>query len=448
MFAESSDPLEDGSNNTHDRRPPTREITSVSSPLRPGRPGVTSNSSTVFEDEFEGPIDTVDPAVVMAASADAATAAAAAMLGEAAMLEISQHPDQNEDNDRQSQDHNLNHHHHHHHHHQRRGTTSTEFTETAPPPSTSHSTTQQHHQPKQRPPVEESNATATPVTANHIADNFGKSLLTRAANIMRADNAIDTEQDGSSGHARVPNATTAGVASDAIQALTLDERPRFSVIDDVVGKFVDGYQELERTMHLEQTKTDRNYLSRLAELQTRLLIEGDLGLSGGVESFGSRSSVLNGDEEDGNNAPPPADQYDALARDELLMSQLELHQGQVNDLVWNAMNEKGQLQQDGARNLMDHAVLHLKSTLEQLQYEGREHAKWLKKMCDAKIGAARAVGDTAYKQAERNAHTLFEYKLKRMRRLHADEIMDQEDTSKFDVVMCLSRWLRVMWCMC
>ena len=117
MFAESSDPLEDGSNNTHDRRPPTREITSVSSPLRPGRPGVTSNSSTVFEDEFEGPIDTVDPAVVMAASADAATAAAAAMLGEAAMLEISQHPDQNEDNDRQSQDH------HHNHHHQRRGTT-------------------------------------------------------------------------------------------------------------------------------------------------------------------------------------------------------------------------------------------------------------------------------------------------------------------------------------
>ena len=81
---------------------------------------------------------------------------------------------------------------------------------------------------------------------------------------------------------------------------------------------------------------------------------------------------------------------------------------------------------------MNHAVLHLKSTLEQLQYEGREHAKWLKKNCDAKIGAARAVGDTAYKQAERNAHTLFEYKLKRMRRLHADEIMDQEDTSKFE----------------
>ena len=427
MFAKSSDPVEavsNNNNNTNDRRPPTREITSqrsVSSPLRPGtgRPGLTSNRSTVYGDEFEGPIGTVDPAVVRAASADAATAAAAAMLGEAAMLEISQHPDQNEDNERQSEDNNY----------QRRGTTSTGFTKTAPSPSTSHSTTQ-HHQPKQK-PVEESNATATPVAfnttsnnkANHVADNFGESLLTRAANIMRADNAIDTEQEGSSGHARVPNATTAGVASDAIQALTLDERPRFSVIDDVVGKFVNGYQELERTMHLEQTKTDRNYLSRLAELQTRLLIEGDLGLSGGVESFGSRSSVLNGDEKDGNNAPPHTDQYDALARDELLMSQLELHQGQVNDLVWNAMNEKGQLQQDGARKLMDHAVLHLKSTLEQLQYEGREHAKWLKKNCDAKIGAARAVGDTAYKQAERNAHTLFEYKLKRMRRLHADEII-------------------------
>jgi chromosome segregation ATPase len=46
---------------------------------------------------------------------------------------------------------------------------------------------------------------------------------------------------------------------------------------------------------------------------------------------------------------------------------------------------------------------------------------------DAKNAAARATGDTAYKQVEKATKTKYEYKMKLLRRHHADEMMNQED---------------------
>ena len=428
-FAESDGKEEEPSSPSSPLRPTSSQATRPGSSLRPKTPA--SSFDTIAEE-----------------TADAATAAAAAMLEAAAMQDVSSSTSPYQHDERNQAEYNQDdagllatERHIQHDTTNTDSTTTTTRQQTEISSNTNASTSSIQSTPQPQPQSHRQNTTNKTTTATtslpNDSDDIGNRLLSRAASIMRSDNDLDTKVEGSSNHARVPNAETTGVATDAIKTLTLDERPRYSVIDEVVGQFVQGFQELERSMHLGRTKMDRDYLSRLAELQTRLLIEGDLGLSGGIEGISPKASVSSISSTTSNVSVDLNKQqkqelqnqlkYEALARDELLMSQLELHQGQVNDLVWSALAEKGNLQRQGARDLMDHAVTELRHCLDTLQLEGRKHADWLKKVCNSKIAAARVTGDTAYKQAERAAKTKYEYKMKLMRRHHADEVMDQED---------------------
>ena len=67
---------------------------------------------------------------------------------------------------------------------------------------------------------------------------------------------------------------------------------------------------------------------------------------------------------------------------------LILGAGGVAPSVIYALSEKGMLQREGARDLMDHAVTELRTCLDNLQTEGKKHSAWIKRVCDAKIAAA------------------------------------------------------------
>ena len=226
-------------------------------------------------------------------------------------------------------------------------------------------------------------------------------LLRRAATIMAEDNDIDTKVNSSfpGNHSAMPVSETIGVASNAISRLTLEERPRFSVIDGVVEEFVQGFVELERRLHLSRAQTDRDFLARLAEAQTRLLVEGDLGFSSGDHTTQGSVHKDNPEasKETDHNKNPYAAQMQ-FERDERLVTQLELHHGEISELMWSALATKGEVQRRGARELMDHAVTELRSCLERQEEEFKKHSAWLKATCDRKIAAARAAGDTAHMQ--------------------------------------------------
>ena len=245
-----------------------------------------------------------------------------------------------------------------------------------------------------------SDTTGQSVTCDGASTSQG-GLLRHAAKIMAEDNDIDTKVNSSTpgNHSAMPVSQTTGVASNAISCLTLEDRPRFSVIDSVVEEFVQGFVELERRLHLSRAQTDRDFLARLAEAQTRLLVEGDLG-------FSSTDIITQGTaEKETSRAIEGKYQTDQsyatrahVERDERLVTQLELHHGEISELMWSALATKGEVQRRGARELMDHAVTELRSCLERQEEEFKKHSAWLKAVCERKIAAARAAGDTAYAQ--------------------------------------------------
>ena len=228
-------------------------------------------------------------------------------------------------------------------------------------------------------------------------------LLTHAARIMAEDNDLDTKANLEipGNHSAMPTPETSGVSSEAISRVKLEERPRFSVIDEVVGQFVQGFVELERRLHLSRAHTDRDFLSRLAEAQTRLLVEGDLGFGSGDGHSVENTSSINDDGSEDNFVRQQQQQLAAqaqLERDERLVTQLELHHGEISELFWSALATKGEVQRRGARELMDHAVTELRSCLEHQEKEFKAYAAWLRATCDKKIAAARVAGDTAFDQ--------------------------------------------------
>ena len=239
-------------------------------------------------------------------------------------------------------------------------------------------------------------------------------LLKRAAQIMAEDNDLDTKTNSEipSNHSAMPVSETHGVASEAIARLTLEERPRFSVIDKVVEQFVQGFVELERRLHLSRAHTDRDCLSRLAEAQTRVLVEGDLGFGSGKPDSNASGDAVDGsaDESQDRHIRRKEEERAAQAqfvRDERLITQLELHHGEISELMWSALATKGEVQRRGARELMDHAVTELRSCLEHQEEEFKEHMAWLRATCDRKIAAARAAGDTAHAQVRLNCLPTF-----------------------------------------
>ena len=255
-----------------------------------------------------------------------------------------------------------------------------------------------------REPLSEPRSREDPQRKNQRGQEQEGGMLKRAARIMAEDNDLDTKTNGDvpGNHSAMPMSKTDGVASEAIARITLEERPRFSLIDQVVGEFVQGFVELERRLHLSRAHTDRDFLSRLAETQTRLLVEGDLGFgSGGPDPNATLNSVDDGS--DGTDGVIRQQQQKLAAhaqfeRDERLVTQLELHHGEISELMWSALATKGEVQRRGARELMDHAVTELRSCLERQEEEFKAHSAWLRATCDRKIGAARAAGDTAHAQ--------------------------------------------------
>jgi hypothetical protein len=269
---------------------------------------------------------------------------------------------------------------------------------------------QQPRQPPREPPRERSQGAFSASTGkqrenDHQEQEKQGGLLRRAARIMAEDNDLDTKANGDvpGNHSAMPESKTDGVASEAIARITLDERPRFSLIDQVVGEFVQGFVELERRLHLSRAHTDRDFLSRLAETQTRLLVEGDLGFGPGLPDPNNNNNNNADDESGGENSHLRQQQQQLAAhaqfeRDERLVTQLELHHGEISELMWSALATKGEVQRRGARELMDHAVTELRSCLERQEEEFKAHSAWLRATCNRKIGAARAAGDTAHAQ--------------------------------------------------
>ncbi len=154
--------------------------------------------------------------------------------------------------------------------------------------------------------------------------------------------------------------------------------------------------------NVKQSENDRETLASLTELQTRFLIDSNMA---------SRSQQLN--------------------------AQIELHHDFIAKFLWNALKQKSLEQRNSVSGMIDKVTELLQDCLDRQTVEFRQHIRWLKGVCEAKVDAARQAGNNTGHDVLRKCEILFGKEIQNVKKEEAskrEEMAVEIETLKQELI--------------